>query len=319
MPILKDTYNTSGLFKNGQFNTIATYILRNAPTFPFKRVRLETPDDDFLDIDTIQNNKRKAVFLFHGLEGSTDSQYMRGAARIFLDHNWDIIATNYRGCSGVMNRYLHSYHSGKTDDVNLIINHFIDAYDQVVLIGFSLGGNLIMKYNGDHQYPLNPKIKATLSISAPIDLYGGVKEIASFKNIIYEKRFLKTLVKKAKEKLQVFDHEVDPLIFRKIKSLFDFDDYFTGPVNGFKGAIDYYSQCNSLQHLSTLRIPALLLNASDDPFLPDSCYPENEAKTNKNLFLLTSKYGGHVGFYTKGKSYYWSEITMLEFSENQIK
>jgi len=319
MPIKKNsTYQANGLLKNGHINSLFTYLYRNLPPVPFIRERVITPDDDFIDMDLYKQDAKKAVFLFHGLEGNSTSQYMQGTSHTFYDHGYDVIAMNYRGCSGEDNKHLRSYHSGNTPDVHLIIEKYIDDYDQVALVGFSLGGNKVLKYSADGIYNLSSKIKAVCAISAPVDLHSCCLKIGTRQNFIYQHKFLSTLLAKAKIKAKKFPNQIHPSTFDKIKTLYDFDEYFTGPVHGFKDAADYYDQCNSLQFIHNIHIPTLLINALDDPFLTKKCFPYNIADQNPSFFLEAPKYGGHCGFYTKGKSYYWDELEILSFVENYI-
>ncbi len=319
MPVKKSsTYKAGGLFRNGHFNSMYTYLSRKVTPVPFTRERVTTPDDDFIDVDLYVQHSRKAIFLFHGLEGSTSSQYIQGTSHTFYDHGYDVIAMNYRGCSGEDNHHLRSYHSGNTPDVNLIINKYIGNYDEVALVGFSLGGNKILKYSSDGIYDISLKVKAVCAVSAPVDLHACSLKICTWQNYFYQRKFLSTLLAKAKTKAQKFPNDIDLAIFDKIKNLYDFDEYFTAPVHGFKNAADYYARCNSLQFLKNITIPTLLLNAQDDPFLSKSCFPYNIADQNPSFFLEAPKYGGHCGFYTKGKSYYWDELEILSFVENYI-
>lgn len=295
-----------------------TFLKRKVPQVPFIRERLITEDQDFIDVDHYSQNSKKVIFLFHGLEGSTASQYIQGTSRTFHDHGYDIIAMNYRGCSGKDNNHLYSYHSGNTPDIHFVIEEYKEKYEQIALVGFSLGGNKILKYASDGVFDLSPKIKVVCGVSAPVDLHTCSLKICTWQNYFYERRFLSTLLAKAKLKSLKYSGQLEPIIFDKIKNLYDFDDYFTAPVHGFKDAADYYAQCNALQFLKNVSLPTLLLNAQDDPFLSKSCFPYNIADQNPSFFLEAPKYGGHCGFYTKGKSYYWDELEILSFVENYI-
>jgi predicted alpha/beta-fold hydrolase len=187
------------------------------------------------------------------------------------------------------------------------------------LAGFSLGGNLVLKYAGEEVFALSEKIKAVMAVSAPIDLYGCVLELSKRKNILYEKNFLKTLKAKTLEKAEIFTEELDKEKISNLKKLYDFDDVVTGPLHGFEGARDYYSKCNSLQFIPNITIPSLLLTAHNDPFLSDSSYPYKLAENHPFFHLQATKYGGHCGFHTKGKSYYWGELELLRFAQKQIQ
>ena len=314
MPVITPTdYNPFFPFTNGHINTIFPAVFRNQAPPPYRRERITTPDNDFLDIDHLHNGNKRLAILCHGLEGSSSSQYIQGTARILHANDWDVIAMNYRSCSGEMNRQLRMYHSGATIDLHTIIDQKEADYERIVLVGFSLGGNMVLKYIGDGIYPLNSKIEKAVAVSVPVDLMGGSIEISKRKNRIYDRRFLKSLNEKALKKHQQFPEVIRIEDLNKVKTLSDFDNYFTGPIHGFKDAADYYQKCNSKQFLTAIKIPTLILQAQDDPFLSKSCFPIEEAKANKQLTLLLPKYGGHVGFSIPGKDHYWEELKILEY------
>ena len=306
-------YKPPFILRNGHLNTLYPYFFRKLDPLPFLRERIETPDNDFFDVDYLRNGNNKIVILCHGLEGSSSSQYMQGTSKLLHSQGFDIAAMNYRGCSGEMNRNAYSYHSGATADLHLLVQHLLPNYEEINLVGFSLGGNLVLKYSCDLIYPMDEKIKAVAAISVPVDLYGGIQEILKKSNRFYSTNFLKTLREKIRLKHRQFPNKINIDDLNKIKTLLDFDDYFTGPLNGFEDAKDYYSQCNSKQFLHNCQRPTLILNAKDDPFLSDSCYPDAAAKRSDFLQLLTTKYGGHIGFANFGVAHYWNERLILEF------
>jgi predicted alpha/beta-fold hydrolase len=315
MPLIETDYKPPLLFENRHVNTIYSSLFRKTKPLSFKRKRIETLDKDFLDIDLIENGSKKIVILCHGLEGSSDSKYIQATAKLLSLNGYSIAAMNYRFCSGEINRQLTTYHSGKTDDLHVVINYVLPNYDSVYLVGFSLGGNLILKYNGDSLFSLSPKIKANVAISVPVDLKGSSISLKRFENVLYRWRFLRTLSKKMHLKHQQFPNELDVAPLKKVKTLTDFDDFFTSKINGFKDAEDYYLKASSKQFIPNISMPTLLINALDDPFLSNSCFPIREAKENSNFFLMTPFHGGHVGFISKG-AFYWSEIQILNFLNN---
>ena len=315
MPLIETDYKPPLLFKNRHVNTIYSSLFRKTKPLSFKRKRIETLDKDFLDIDLIENGSKKIVILCHGLEGSSDSKYIQATVKLLSLNGYSVAAMNYRFCSGEINRQLVTYHSGKTDDLHTVINFVLPNYDSVYLVGFSLGGNLIIKYNGDGLFSLSPKIKANVAISVPVDLMGSSISLKRCENVLYRWRFLRTLSKKMHLKHQQFPNELDVVPLKKVKNLTDFDDFFTSKINGFKDAEDYYLKASSKQFIPNISIPTFLINALDDPFLSDSCFPIREAKENSNFFLMTPFHGGHVGFISKG-AFYWSEIQILNFLNN---
>ena len=314
MPILATNYTPSFFFKNGHLNTMYSSLFRRTKALAFKRQRIATPDDDFLDIDLLENGSDKIVILCHGLEGSSASKYIQATAALLAKNGYAVAAMNYRFCSGEINRQLITYHSGRTEDLHAVIQTVLPNYRAVYLVGFSLGGNLVLKYNGDGIYALDPKIKASVAVSVPVDLYGSAIKLQAMENRLYTWRFLRTLSKKVQLKHQQFPDQVPIEQLKKVKKLIDFDEYFTAGLNGFKDARDYYAKASSKPFLESISRPTLLINALDDPFLSDSCFPYQAAKDNPHFSLMTPTYGGHVGFVSKGENY-WSEEQILRFLE----
>ncbi|MBL4623623.1 MAG: alpha/beta fold hydrolase [Flavobacteriales bacterium] len=316
MPLIESSYKAPLLFGGGHTSTILTKLFRKVDGVSFNRKRISTPDNDFLDLDFSKKGNGKIAVLVHGLEGSSESTYMQGMAKELNNNEWDAVCFNMRGCSGEVNLLFSAYHSGKTDDLNLVINQIKNDYQTIILIGFSLGGNLLLKYLGENENRLDSNIKLGIAISAPCDLEGSAVELKKAKNILYMQRFLKTMKAKAREKYKL--HPESNLNLEKIekaKDFHEFDNLYTAPAHGFNDVYDYWSKCSSKQFLANISIPTLLINATNDPFLSESCYPIEEAKNNSNLFLEIPKNGGHLGFLSpsgfRGKS--WLEKRVIEF------
>lgn len=312
---IKDSleYKSSIFFRNKHFNTIYPTLFRKINNIDFQRNRIKTPDCDFLDIDWSKIHSKRLLVLFHGLEGSSNGQYIKGMCRVFNKNNWDVLAMNYRGCSGEINKTLKFYHGGATDDIDYLINVIEKDYEQIALVGFSLGGNMLLKYLGDGKYKLNRKITSAAAISVPCDLKSAMENLDKKRNFIYSRRFLKALKKKVMLKKKFLPDEISDEDLKCIKSLKDFDDKYTAPIHGFKDAYDYYNKCSCKQFLKDIKIPTLIINAMDDPFLTTECFPFKEAVVNPNLILVTPKHGGHVGFSSLKDEDYWTEKKVLEF------
>jgi predicted alpha/beta-fold hydrolase len=307
-----DNYRPGGLLRNGHFNTIYTAFSRKAPVVNYVRKRIATHDDDFLDLDFIQKGCKKIAILCHGLEGSSESKYNLGTSNILSNSGYDICAMNYRFCSGEINLKPQMYHSGWTVDLHTVIESVKDEYDEIYLAGFSLGGNLVLKYCGEDVFKKSEKIKAVCAISTPLNLMSSSIQMLRLENRLYTLRFLKTLNQKLRLKKEQYPDVFDISHISKIKTVMDFDDYYTGPLNGFEDAKDYYTKCSSDQFLPSINIPALVINSLDDPFLGAKCFPAKEEIPNPNVKLCYTKYGGHVGFYKKGQSC-WEEERIAEF------
>lgn len=321
MPVINSTYKPSLLFKNTHFNTIyKTLFFKDV--VHYNRKRIETPDNDFLDLDFSLVNSETIVITMHGLEGSSKSKYILSVVNYLNSQNIDSVAVNFRGCSGEDNKHIYSYNSGKTDDLNLVVNYISEYYNykNIILLGYSMGGNITLKYLGETAQTF-PKIKAAIAISVPCDLEGSSNSLSKWENTIYIKRFLKTLKEKTLQKIEKFpDNNLDNTAIIKAKNFEDFDGVVTAPLFGFKNAKDYWSQCSSKQFLPSIKTPSLIINAKDDTFLSQSCFPFNEAKENKNIFLETPSYGGHVGFNTsiKESDQLWSEKRITQFIQYNI-
>lgn len=304
-------YNSPWFLFNRHIETIYPALLRKVSDIVYQRERITTPDDDFLDLDWVRTGSKKAVIISHGLEGNTKRAYVKGMAKAFAKIGYDVLTWNYRGCSEEVNRQLRFYHSGATDDLDLIVRCAALQYDELFLIGFSLGGNLTLKYVGEKANQLHPKVKKAVAFSVPIDLHSSCLQISQPINWIYTKRFLKSLEAKVVAKSKIMAG-INPSYLQQIKTLLDFDDYYTAPLHGFASALDYYHKCSSKQFLGTITIPTLLVNAQNDPFLSKECFVHGTV--NPLLKFETPKHGGHVGFSLFNKSgLYWSELRAINF------
>ena len=314
MPIVKRNFKEHFRFRSAFVSTVYSGLIRRLK-IKQSRERITLRDDDFIDLDWSYSLKpsKSVIILFHGLEGHGQRPYITGAALHFNEHNIDAICVNFRCCSGELNKYYTSYHSGKTDDIEDIIKHVIslDKYDSIFLKGISLGGNILLKYLGDGSLvPL--QVKAAMAVSVPCDLSGSAKALHAPKNLPYQINFKWALIKRLKLKQKKFPEAITKAKIRSIKTLYDFDEVYTSRAHGFKNAQDYYAKCSSLQFLTTIKTPVLILNALNDSFLSEACYPFKEAEMNPNVFLETPNRGGHVGFIRR-KGYYYNETRALEF------
>lgn len=315
MPVINSPFRAIGPFKNGHFSTIYSAKLRPIPKLIQERERLLLPDGDFIDLDWSFSKKTttQVAILLHGLEGNAQRVYIKGQAKILVENGWDVVAMNHRGCSGEENlRYL-SYNSGRTEDLESLIDHVIklDRYEEITLIGFSLGGNLVLKYLGERNtFP--KQLKKGVAISSPLHLEGALHALQRRENLIYHTTFLNDLRNKYKRKMERFPNKMNAAELKKIKSLLAFDHLYTAKAHGFDDAFDYYSKSSSLQFLPNITLPVLILNAKNDSFLCDRSYPYSLAKKSKSVYLETPNNGGHVGFHMSNKRYYSEERT-LEF------
>lgn len=317
--VTHDNYNPPSWLLNGHFDTIYPAFFRKISySIPVEHTIIQTPDNDSFDLDFYDNKSNKTIIISHGLEGNSSRPYVIGMANLFFSNGWNVIAWNYRGCNGKINNSIKSYHSGFTEDLEVVIA-FADTQNvQVIsLLGFSLGGNLTLKYLGDAS-KVHEKIRNAVAFSVPLDLHKGCLEISKPSNMVYSKRFLQSLKKKVKEKALHFP-EIKTKYLPEIRDLMAFDDHYTAPFHGFNDALDYYNSCSAIHAIEQINIPSLIVNAKNDPFLPIECYPYNLVKNHPFVHLQTPARGGHVGFCSNNTNgIYWSEKRALEFIESTV-
>ncbi len=307
MPKVASNYNPPLFFKNGHFATIYSGIIRSVNGVVQKRERLPLSDGDFLDLDWSDSviPSDKLVILLHGLEGDGQRPYITGSAKILNQNGYDTCAVNYRGCSGEPNTKYRSYHSGATEDLIEVIEHILNTrdYKELYLKGFSLGGNLLLKYLGEGN-TIPKEMRGAVAVSVPCSLHSSCEQLLSAKNVLYAQRFKKNLLDKLRQKQQMFPDKISDDDIKQIKTLKDFDDVYTSKAHHFDDALDYYEKCSSKQFLPDVSVPSLIINALDDSFLGPACYPHQETDQNPFLYLETPRYGGHVGFWGKNNITY---------------
>jgi predicted alpha/beta-fold hydrolase len=270
---------------------------------------LELPDGDFLDLDWHMHagdlTQKPLLIVSHGLEGSSRRPYVTGLIRALPDFN--ALAWNYRSCSGEPNRNLRFYHSGATDDLDLVIQHALAlGVTAIYLAGFSLGGNLTLKWLGENAEKATGFIRKAVAFSVPLHLSSSSQQLTRRENSLYTHRFLQTLLEKVTEKSARYPQDITPAMLKSIATLYAFDDVITGPLHGFKDAEDYYEQNSSLYFLDAIRVPTLVVNAKNDPFLSQECLPE--AFRSDFVQIELPKQGGHCGFYPRNyRGVTWSE------------
>jgi len=323
MPVLPTPdYTPPFPFRNGNLATLYPSIFRATPVTAPCLERIETSDNDFLDLDwhacRIGKTRRLAI-ISHGLEGHSRKKYVLGMARMLTGLGYDAACWTQRGCGKEANRRARFYHSGETNDLHAIVTHCLGTgkYDTIVLIGFSMGGNQILKYLGEDASRVLAEIRTAATFSVPCDLAETERMISKPTMRIYFEYFMLGLRKKIRTKGRMFPDVVNPADLNGITSLRQFDDRFTAALNGFENADDYYTRSSCKQFLKNIRIPTLLVSAKDDPFLSPRSYPMAEAEANPNLFLEIPKHGGHVGFVLgETGNVYWSENRVGEFLKN---
>ena len=315
MPVVPSLFQPPFFLRNGHLQTILPTLLRRRYLVSFTRERLELADGDFVDLDWATSGRDKLAIISHGLEGSSRDDCVRGMATRLQRKKWDVLAWNFRGCGLEPNRLVRSYHSGETGDLAAVIALAAARYSRIALIGFSLGGNVTLKYLGEGG--CHPAVVAGIAISVPIDLMACANAIDHrWSNRIYLRRFLSKLVPKIQAKALLFPDRLDVRTSHRIRTLREFDNLYTAPIHGFRDAEEYWEKSSSSRYLEGIRVPVLLLNARDDPFLTLESLPYAEAEKNPQLFLEAPQPGGHVGFIDLASNFRrWHESRSLEFLE----
>ena len=301
--LVSSKYKSSYPFSDGHVETVVPYFLRSVNELPYTRERIATQDRDFLDLDWVRRDNDRLVVLSHGLEGCSQSKYMMGMGRAFLNDSYDVLSWNNRGCSGETNKLLRMYHSGASFDLRDVLNHVFNttSYQEIYLVGFSMGGNITLKYLGEEAEHVNPRIKKAVAISTPVSLQDCSESLAKGLSSLYTRHFILRMVKKLKVKKKHFE-DFNPNLFHlsRLSNFRTFDDQITAPMNGYKDAQDYYDKASSLQFQPHIKVKSLIINAKNDPFLKGKCYPYKELTGHPFVDLETPEQGGHVGFVESG-------------------
>ncbi|MEO5915399.1 MAG: alpha/beta fold hydrolase [Luteolibacter sp.] len=317
MPLIRESlYRSPSWLPGGHAQTIYPALFRRVPRVTRRAERLELPDGDFIDLEWAEQGNSRLAILSHGLEADLKTGYIQGMAAALVRRGWDVLAWNFRGCGDEPNRLLRMYHSGATEDLQAVVSHALGNHpaESIDLIGFSLGGNLTLKYLGENPTDLPPEVRRAVAFSVPCDLACSSRELATASNRIYMERFLVAMRAKIRAKDRLFPDEVDLTGLADIRTFQEFDDRYTAPIHGFKNAADYWEKNSCRQFLPHITLPTLLVNAANDPFLGPGCYPGEEAASSEFFHFESPATGGHVGFAAFGNGgEYWSETRALEF------
>jgi len=294
---------------DGHTQSIYPALFRKIPLTHSHSERMELPDGDFLDVDWHMRSKalheKPLLIVSHGLEGSSRRHYVTGLIRAMPEFN--ALAWNYRSCSGDPNRNLRFYHSGATEDLDFVIQQAVArGVKDIYLAGFSLGGNLSLKWLGENAKKASQFVRKAVAFSVPLHLSSSSQQLTRRENRLYTHRFLQTLLEKVTEKSARYPMDITPSMLTSIRSLYDFDNVITGPLHGFKDAEDYYERNSSLYFLADIQVPTLIVNAKNDPFLSQECLPEQIDSDFVQIELPDS--GGHCGFYPRNyRGQTWAE------------
>jgi predicted alpha/beta-fold hydrolase len=321
----KKTFKPAWWLSNSHLQTIYPALFRKTPNPPdYRRERLTTPDDDFIDIDYCGTGKQPLIILVHGLTGSSQSDYIKGLQSALLKQGFRSAALNFRGCSGQSNNRARSYHSGETEDIHFLYQTLRQREPETPLgaVGFSLGGNVLLKWLGEQGDQLN--LFAAVAVSVPLLLGLCATKLDNGFAKCYRGRLLKELKVYMRNKLRHLERIGQSQEAMKIKALGDlsainsfwhYDDKVVARLHGFDDVHDYYRRSSSRQYLKSISVPTLVIQAIDDPFMTRKVLPELD-ELSPSVHLELTQHGGHVGFVSGSipfKPQYWLEQRIPEF------
>jgi predicted alpha/beta-fold hydrolase len=322
MPLLENSaYISPFWLPGGHLQTIFPALFRRVGPITTFSERLELADGDFIDVEWARHGQPRLAILSHGLEADTKAEYIQGMARALVKGGWDVLAWNFRGCGPQVNRLLRMYHSGATEDLDAVVQHAMASHpaERIDLIGFSLGGNLTLKYFGERPEELPARLHRAVAFSVPCDLACSSRQLAQSTNRIYMERFLRKMRAKVRLKDRMFPDQLDLAGVDQMRTFAEFDGRFTAPIHGFSSAEDYWERNSCRQFLSSIQKPTLLVNALNDPFLGPDCHPFAEAAASAYFHFEPTATGGHVGFPGCIGGQSWAETRAIEFlSEPQF-
>ena len=319
-------YRPAWWLSNPHLTTMWGKFFRKPETLSARFERWDTPDGDFVDLVRTKGAPGSPTFLLlHGLEGTPRSHYAAGTLLEAERRGWQANLLLFRTCNGAMNRAPRSYHSGETSDLDFVIQRLLyeRPHAPLVLAGVSLGGNVLLKWLGEQGETIVGRVAGATAVSAPFDLARSCAQMELGFSRIYGKNFLKSLKRKAVEKIALHPGIADTNRVLSARTLWEFDDAFTSVVHGFTDAADYYFRSSSIRFLDRIRVPTLLLSSRDDPFHPPAVLDDVACivRNNPSLHSEFTSRGGHVGF-VEGphpwRTSYYAERRMVDFGALQL-
>lgn len=293
--ITRSTFRPAWWLPGAHAQTIWPRLFLYKPDLELEWERLELPDDDFIDLVWTERKSGPIVIVLHGLEGSINSHYAKGILSAIHTYGWRGVLMHFRGCSGEHNRQARSYHSGETGDLHFLIQTLREREPgcKLAAIGFSLGGNALLKYLGEHKE--NTLLEATAAVSVPFVLSIGADRLEKGISRLYQRYLISRLQTKVEDKFRNRDAPFPVEDIRKWHTFNLFDQNVTATLHGFKDGKSYYEKCSSRQFLKHISIPTLIIHAKNDPFVTEDVIPD-ETELTEYVTLELSKSGGHVGF-----------------------
>jgi predicted alpha/beta-fold hydrolase len=311
-------FNPPWWLRNAHLQTAWGRLTRSRRLVPLRRELVTTPDDDVLALDHLDAEHPRLHFvLLHGLEGSSRSVYMQGMLSLIARRGDAATAINFRSCA-LPNRRPRFYHSGETSDFDFVVRRLASQSQvPIVAAGASLGGNVLLKWLGEH--PGERLVRAAATLSVPYDLGAGARYLDESRiGRFYVGLFLRSLKQKVRRVVREHPHVVlDLAAAMRAKTFRDFDDAATAPLHGFTSAEDYYARSSSIHFVGRITVPTLCVSAADDPFLPPDVLPRVRAAASPHVTFLITEHGGHVGFVGE-RRLYWAEERVVEWLSGQL-
>ncbi|HEV2132418.1 MAG TPA: alpha/beta fold hydrolase [Longimicrobiaceae bacterium] len=320
-------YRPAWWLPGGHLQTLAGWLLRPRSGVEFLRERIDTPDGDFLDLDFAQvgalrwselDDSAPVALVLHGLEGSALGPPALQCFRALAAHGIRGVGLNFRSCSGEPNRAIRSYHAGETSDLALVLDLLRERFPRnpLAAVGYSLGGNVLLKYLGETGAAARDRVHAAAAYSVPFDLAAGARKLGRGLGMLYTSHFIRSLQRKYQAKRAITAGVCYEERVAAARTLRDFDDAVTAPLHGFSSAAEYYASSSSGSYLSRIRVPTLILHSADDPFLPEEAIPRDAAAENAHLTLHVTRRGGHVAFVSGARPWapiFWAEHEVSRF------
>lgn len=307
-------FHSSWWCQGGHAQSICGAVFRKAPEINYRRERLELPDGDFVDLDWADGEEgQPIVIIFHGLASSSESPYIRTFIQEIQGKLWNAVVMNARGMSGEPNRLKGTHHAGRSGDVDAAVKHVIETRkpSQIYLVGYSIGGNILLKWLGETGAAVPPQVRKAVAVSVPYDLEKTAEHLdLGFSRKVYTRLMLKVLVPMALEKEKKWPGILNKEIVAEAETFKVYDREVTAHLNGFKDEIEYWHASSSKNYLAGIQVPTLLIHANNDPFLPGEFLPRNVIENNPKLQLILTSDGGHLGFRSGFSP--WNESRWLE-------
>lgn len=316
MPIIKSHFKAAWWLSNRHLQTLWPVLLRRNPKLPLEHERINLPDGDFIDLAWLGKNETGPVFfLLHGLGGSVNSHYACNFLAVAREQGFRCVIMHFRGCSGEPNRLARNYHSGDTADLDYVLNQLQQREPDTSFlgIGFSMGGNVLLKYLGEKRRLT--VFKAAVAVCVPLDLTVAAHQLQQGFGRVYQWHLIRDLKAFLQHKYQVRQLPDLDINWTEIKTFWQFDDMITAPLHGFRDASDYYIKASSKAYLKNITVPTLIIHAKDDPFMNNKVLPELNELSEHVTIEVTEK-GGHVGFVAgkvPGLASYWLEQRLIAF------